>query len=442
MPFKQKLQLVMDWLRHVVTEPLSELTRWQRATRFAYDLGRYGAKQLRQDNAPQMAGALAFRTLFGLIPVVVVGTVLLRAFRGIDQLAIWAEAFFSNVLGLDEVYVSTGQPMSKWIVEDFLEPVQSLNFAALGWVGVAILIYSAIGLMVTIEESFNTIYRTSSGRTWARRVPVYWTVLTLGPLAIGLTDYLHVKWSTVIDDLVAGDGAWQELLNTAPFVWRFVVMWLVLVLVYRLVPNTHVAIRPALAGALVAAVLLEAGRQSMGAYLQNLKSIQYLYGSLGLIPLFMFWVYLMWLVVLFGSEVSATLQMLHGRRLDDVERQRQTTGLVDPAAVVLVAEVVAEQFAEGRPATARQVAETTGISEAMVLLMFDRLVEAGVLHQVTQDESTVTLTRPADQIRADLLVQIGHDLVQVGGGGRRSELVQRLREGQKSMASELKLKTL
>ena len=55
MPFKQKFRSVMEWLRHVVTEPRSELTRWQRAVRFAYDLGRFGARQLRQDNAPQMA---------------------------------------------------------------------------------------------------------------------------------------------------------------------------------------------------------------------------------------------------------------------------------------------------------------------------------------------------------------------------------------------------
>jgi membrane protein len=428
----------MAWLRHVVTEPLSELTRWQRAVRFAYDLGRFGARQLRQDNAPQMAGALAFRTLFGLIPVVVVATVLLRAFRGIDQLALWAETFFSDVLGLDNVYVSTGQPMSQWIVEDFLEPVQELNFTALGWVGVAVLVYSAIGLMVTIEDSFNAIYRVPSGRTWARRVPIYWTVLTLGPLALGLTDYLHVRWSKMID-LAGGDDTWQGLLASAPFLWRFVVMWIVLVTVYKLIPNTRVSLRPVLVGAFVTALLLELGRQSLGAYVQNLKSVQYLYGSLGLIPLFMFWVYLMWLVVLFGSEVSATLQALRGRRLDEVERQRQATGLVDPAAVVLVTEVVAEEFLAGRSATAREIADTTGISEAMVQLMFDRLVEAGVLHRVSRDEQTVTLAKPVDQIGADLLVQIGHDLAQAGSGGRRSELVQRLRAAQKSLASQLKL---
>ena len=78
-------------------------------------------------------------------------------------------------------------------------------------------------------------------------------------------------------------------------------------------------------GAFMAAVLLAIGRHVLGAYLENAVSISQLYGSLGLIPLFMFWVYLMWLVILFGLEVSATLQMLHGRTLDKIEQRRAQT---------------------------------------------------------------------------------------------------------------------
>ena len=67
------------WLRRVVTRPREELSRWQKAARFAYDLFRYGGRQLRQDRAPQMAAALAFRTLFALIPVLVVGMVVVNS---------------------------------------------------------------------------------------------------------------------------------------------------------------------------------------------------------------------------------------------------------------------------------------------------------------------------------------------------------------------------
>ena len=62
---RDRIQAVLDLLRRAVTEPRSELDRWEKALRFAHDLGKSGARQLRQDRAPQMAGALTFRTLFG-----------------------------------------------------------------------------------------------------------------------------------------------------------------------------------------------------------------------------------------------------------------------------------------------------------------------------------------------------------------------------------------
>jgi membrane protein len=60
--------------------------------------------------------------------------------------------------------------------------VGDLNLETLGWIGLAVMIYAAVAMMVTIENCFNTIYRAPEGRSWLRRLPTYWTVLTLGPL--------------------------------------------------------------------------------------------------------------------------------------------------------------------------------------------------------------------------------------------------------------------
>ena len=95
-----RIKAFLDWLSRIMTEPLNELSRAQRTLRFLFDLGRYGARQLQHDRAPHMAGALAFRTLFGLLPVLVVGTVLVRAFRGFDDLRGRLEGLFTK-LGLD-----------------------------------------------------------------------------------------------------------------------------------------------------------------------------------------------------------------------------------------------------------------------------------------------------------------------------------------------------
>ena len=83
------IQRVFKWtttcLRNIITRPREELDRWQRAARFFYDLARYGAQQLRHDRASQMAGALAFRSLFALLPVFIVGMIVIKAVRGTDS---------------------------------------------------------------------------------------------------------------------------------------------------------------------------------------------------------------------------------------------------------------------------------------------------------------------------------------------------------------------
>ena len=102
------IQRVFKWtttcLRNIITRPREELDRWQRAARFFYDLARYGAQQLRHDRASQMAGALAFRSLFALLPVFIVGMIVIKAVRGTDSFLDLAQQLFTS-LNLDDVRV-------------------------------------------------------------------------------------------------------------------------------------------------------------------------------------------------------------------------------------------------------------------------------------------------------------------------------------------------
>ncbi|MHC4129775.1 MAG: YhjD/YihY/BrkB family envelope integrity protein [Planctomycetota bacterium] len=440
----QRVKALMDGLGRIMTQPQSELSRFQKTLRFLYDLGRHGARQLQHDRAPQMAGALAFRTLFALLPVLVLGTVLVRAFRGFDQMKAWLAALFTKA-GFDdyqvtgaatEAPVGAGVSLSDWFL-GLLEHVKDINLAAIGWVGLVVVIYSAIGLMVTIEKSFNIVYRAPEGRSWPRRLSVYWTVLTLGPGAI-VAAMLVGNW---LEAFCASHGGWWSVFRAAPVLWNYVALWLVTFAIYKLIPNTNVTYRPALFGALLAAILLELGKRMLGAYFANAVSFSQLYGSLGLIPVFMFWVYVMWLIVLFGLEVSATLQMLGGRRrLEEIEA-RERTGLVDPTSVLLVMQFVARQFEESRPTTAREIADEVALSESTVVQMIEYLIVAGILHRLDREDGAVALSRPPDQVSADELIEVGYRLADEGVE-RRSALIGRLREAQKALAGQVTLANL
>ncbi len=439
------LETITQWLKRVVTQPLQELDRYQMAVRGAYDLGRFGARQLQHDRASEMAAALAFRTLFGLLPVLVVTTMLVKGFGGqqqflgqLDELLEYGGLHKIQILMPAETGGAT-QTLAVWLRDNVLRAEQ-INVAAIGWVGVALTIYSAISLVVTVEDCFNTIYRAPQGRPWIRRVPLYWFVLTISPLLVVCSTYTNIWFEDRLSRLQT--QAW--LTASVGLLWSLFTGWVLMLAVYMLFPNTSVHRRPAMVGALVAALLLEIGKRTLGLYFEKALSLSQLYGSLGLIPLFMFWVYLMWLAVLFGLQVSATLQHLHGRRVAELQEQRRwESALIDPAVVVMIMERIAAGFMKGQTTTVEQIARTTGLTEPVVDRLLAGLVHAEMVHRVADVESSVALRRPPEEIPLDQLLEIAFQSAQRDGGGDASHrLLEQLRRAQKAATAHATLRTL
>ncbi len=482
MGFRKHIQAASDWLKRVVTQPRSELTRWQAAVRFAYDLSRYGARQLYEDRAFEMAAALAFRTLFAIFPIMVVAGAFFQGLYGREPF----REFIRNMiegLGLSDVPILTlddpvetaddaavvanggvdgpeviagGDPIGEtagtkggstgdmaeppaelgsWL-EDFIFRITDIDLNTLGWIGFVVVVYASITMMVTIEESFNTVYRTAQGRAWTRRIPIYWTVLTMGGIVIWMLFQ--------IDDRV-GEwvGRWAAIGIAARTIWTFTIIWLALFGIYTLVPNTIVAWRTALAGSFFAGLGVFVGKELLAGYVSTFVTVRQLAGAIGFVPLLMFWVYVMWLIILFGLEISATLQNLGGRRnMEEMEQKRPRYGMIDPASVLLVMEVIAERFREGKPASARQISEQTAIPSSIVSEMIERLTAAGLVHRVDHDETCATLAKPPDQISAEHLIEVGYGMVDELTPSRRTDLIRRLREAERTLASNATLASL
>lgn len=409
-------------------------------------------------NLPRMAAALAFRTIFGLIPVLVVAMVVLTAFATRDQRQEVVRALL-DFTGLTRISVQDVAPpppqavpglnifspvlptlpatepstpeqkaaIDQWI-SSLLDRVSGIPFGAIGLVGVALLIYAAISMMVEIEKSFNQIYQAPTGRSWIRRVTQYWTLLTLGSLLLAAS---FAVGSGVLGWLIAtAEGqspAWLKgpLVQVARFLVACGISTGLFLLVYTVVPNTRVRVLPALVGAAVAAVLWEAGKFGFTEYLRLTAASKYalFYGSIALIPLFMLWVYLTWLVVLFGldlahavqtarlraSELSAGAFALAGGLFEGGAKSRASApAIVDSSTILAVAIEVARRFALGKASDHAQVAAATGVDERVVSVLLDRLAGAGFIHRVADSdrEGTYTLSRPPERIGAAEVLRI------------------------------------
>lgn len=429
-------------LRRLLHEPRSELTRWQLAARAMIELGMLGANQLRQDRAPQMAAALAFRTLFGLVPTLVVATILVRALGGFAEF----EAMLAERLGGLEAEAgppaaaggetaatvdgSTSVQLVEWILS-LVDAVESINLAAITWVGLLVLAYSAVSLMVTIENCFNAIRRAPGGRSWLRRLPVYWTVLCLAPALLALAQYVDGSVDGFLASTLPAGGM---LLRMAAVAWSIALTTLALALVYRLVPSVAPPMRHAVVGAFVATIGIEAAWRLFGAYIEHALSLRQLTGSLGLLPLFMFWVYLLWLVILFGLEVATILERRQGRALESM-RAAPTPSVVDPAAILLVAGAIAARFRDGRSVGTGELAEATGLPATAVETFIERLVAEGVVHRVAADGDPVAFSRAPETVSAGDLLVLGHQAFGSGAAeGPIAGILERLRAAERDAA--------
>lgn len=438
---KKFISFTIERLRQAITQPRDELDRWQRAARYVYDLGRCGLLQLTYDRAPQMAGELAFRTLFSLLPVMVVGTLVVKAL-GMEA---WIDEPIDHMLaaiGLSDVRVVPrdggieSETLSLWLQQRFQEASQ-VNVAAIGWVGVLVTVYAAISLVVTVENSFNTIYRVQRGRPWARRVPLYWFMLTVSPLVLVLGTYLNGE----IETSFASFEVWGWVARVISVVWSLLILWIIMSLLYLFLPSSHVNVRSAISGALVAAILLEIGKRTLGAYLQNALSISQLYGSLGLVPLFMFWVYLMWLVILFGLEVSAIMQTVHGGRFAVHGPLSAGAFVLEPTTVVQLMEVVAKDFYAGKSSTFDELMDEASLPESVVEEITAQLLREKLIHEVAGEHRSFTLAKDPESMDAQQIIQVAFDLAD-RQQLRRSALTDRLRQVQRQSVHEDTLASL
>lgn len=247
-----------------------------------------------EDRCLSAAGALSFTSVFALVPLTAAVLGILAAFPGFAD---WR-----------------GQ-ITQWVFENFVPAAGSAvqgyitqfadNASKATAVGVLVLLFSAISLMMSIEDAFNRIWRVQIMRSAKARFVIYWTALSLGPLllvaALAVSSYAFAL--PFIDAAEAQFSIKARVLAVLPFL----IVWAALIAAYMVIPNRSVRLRHALLGALAAALLFEATKRGFALYAMKYANYQQVYGALAMVPIFIFWIYLSWIIVLFGASLTASL---------------------------------------------------------------------------------------------------------------------------------------
>lgn len=325
--------------------------------------------------------------------------------------------------------------LDEWISER-VQFVRSLPLTTMGWMGGLLLVYAAVGMLVEIEKSFNQIFNAPEGRSFVRRFMQYWTLISFGGLLLLVTLFVAEGVNNQIGNLTTGivsGGATQAVLLT--FISRTITVVIstgLLLLIFMTVPNTRVQFTPALIGAFFSASLWELGKWGFTSYLKYSVGYTRLYGVLAVIPLFMLWIYVTWLITLLGVQVAAAIQtyrlafksgLTHALfvtlgLIDENLPASKKIHIVDPASILVVLGAVAQKFVTGESIDRARIAEVTRLDEEAVDEMLNRLTGAGLVHQVLnpQGEPTgvggaaFTLAKPAEAIDALDVLQLSDDL--------------------------------
>ena len=280
-------------------------------------------------------------------------------------------------------------------LHDLADKVTSVDFASIGVFGLLLFTYAAVALANAAEHLFNRIYEAPSKRPAHLRLAIHWSILTLGGGLLAMSLYLSGQ-------LVEWFGNMEGSQTLKPFLTHCVSLlasWVLLFLVYALMPNTRVSVRAAAIGSAVSAVLWEIAKYGFQIYLS--EAVPYsLYGSLGLIPLFLFWIYLTWLLVLFGLILTYTLQALGGHLPDQFDPQESQSVEGDPDWMLPIMCEVGNSFSDGETLDHQTLSNRIGLSSRSVLELTAHLVDAELLLEVTRSDTHdgLTLARPADKI--------------------------------------------
>lgn len=361
------------------------------------------------DNLLRQAAALAFTTILSLIPLLaVVSFIGARTFLtvenpsgapAIDQQQRLIQ-LFSQVLPYSE------EAILKQLTT-FLE-----HASTIGSFGFVVFLITTLSAFTEIEQSVNQIWNVTGKRTFRSRLLSFTLVLFWGPLLIGAAYSImfYLRQQPLFERF-----DYALLITLTPSFFTIVG----LTMLYWLVPATRVKFRCALIGGLFAAMLLELLRQGFGLYASRIPSLSIIYGSFGLVLLFMISVHLAWWIILLGNEVAYTLQYF--RRLTE---KRLSAAPLEGCWLGLAAlTVIGKRFRQGQPITPRALlAEALQLRAEELVEMIQPLLEQRVLREAEGENEGYLLScdphdlrvsrvfRIYDQLHVEPLAKLPHDL--------------------------------
>ncbi|MCC6609456.1 MAG: YihY family inner membrane protein [Burkholderiales bacterium] len=386
------------WQSHPAALPAGR-ARLVRFARFVLVL----ARDLAGGQLTLRAMSLVYTTLLSIVPLLALSFSVLKAFGVYNQIQPMLLTFLEPL----------GEKGAE-ITHRIIQFIENMNVGVLGSAGLAMLLYTAVSLVQKIEESFNFIWHVDRPRGIGERFSRYLSALFVGPIlmfsAIGITAGV-TSIAFVRDLLTLGPIEWL-----AVQIGRYTPYALVIAaftFVYMFLPNTRVRFVPALIGGLVGGILWQSAGWGFAQFAASSTRYAAIYSGLAILVLFMLWLYLSWLILLFGAAVAFYVQ--HPEYLLAEAGEPRLSNRMRERLALVAMSLVARHHVEGRaPWTAQALAQTLHMPMRAVDAMLGALQAGGILARTSDDPPAYLPVRDLRQVTVKQLL----DAVRVAGEDR------------------------
>ena len=319
------------------------------------------------------ASALTYSTLLAIVPILAVVFAIARGFGYNKYIEVWFRDAFSSQPQVSEVIIG--------FVNSYLVHTKSGIFLG---VGLIFMLYTVMMLVNNIEVTFNEIWQVKKKRSIFRTITDYLAMFFLFPILIVISSGISLFLATMADSMAGFQllgWAVKGLIDLSPYI----LMSLMFIGLYVFMPNTHVKVKNAIVPGILAGIAMQLVQFF---YIHSqiwVTGYNAIYGSFAALPLFMLWVQISWTICLFGAELTYTSQNLdyydYDAKTDDISHRYQLM------LAALLMSHVCSRFAEGKSAlTADDLRSRTGLPIRIVNDLLYKLMEAGLLIEVSSDE--------------------------------------------------------
>jgi membrane protein len=370
-----------------------------------------------RDNNLLWASALTYTTGLSIVPILAVALSALNGLGGAEV-----------IRPLLERYLTANSPE---ITDRLMSFVSNVNAKTLGAVGAATLLFTVVLTLGTVEQALNSIFRVVYGRTMARK----------------FADYLSMTFAVPVL-LAAALGVRQVLIHRLPSIsgagWisSSLAVWAGFLFLYVFFPNRRVRFEAAAVGALVASILLQFAQWAFIYFQYGVNSYAAIYGALASIPVLLTWIYMTWVIVLLGAEVTVAFERRNEPLVADPWAMSERA--VALAVALRLGERMAGQHGTVTPAT---LSSELGVDEAVLVEVLRRLERGGIVIEtaggdggerglfLARDASTVGLREILECVR-------GGGAVVVSSDARVAAMVEQLHQAERETLGGLTVRDL